>query len=233
MADFHQDEEEITMLQPDVLREKWRHDQIQRQKYMCSVIDSTWRKKQVVGSTEQSAFSELVLGLSECSGVDDDFKTDFGISDFVFSEGAPRCSEEQLACDSDKSESIPMVPSSLKSIPCLSGWLSKKKESSFAFMTPFSRWRKSWFVVVMHPDSLILNRYDGDMFSTPTKATIFDLGHKASREQGLDGCGRFCFSVAMVGVKARIVLAGDSKAQTENWVATLNSVMTEMRAERT
>jgi hypothetical protein len=33
-----------------------------------------------------------------------------------------------------------------------------------------------------------------------------------------------------VDSKSRIVLAGDSKAQAENWVATLNSVMAEMGA---
>ena len=222
-------EKKATKLQPDILREKWRDSQIKNQRHLCAAIDSSWRQKQILESKAQRTFSELVLGLSDCRSVDDDLRMDFVTSGFKFSEGVPKWSDEQQAGDFD-AESVPASP---KSIPCLSGWLFKKKESSFALMTPFSRWRKSWFVVVMQPDSLILNRYDGDMFGTPTKATIFNLGHNASREQRLDGCDRFCFSVAMVGVKGRIVLAGDSKAQTESWVATLNSVMTEIRAERT
>ena len=83
---------------------------------------------------------------------------------------------------------------------------------------------------MMERDALILNRYDGDTFSTPTKALALDREHKASREQALDGRDRFCFSVSTVDSKVPIVLAGDSKAQAENWVATLNSVMAEMRS---
>jgi hypothetical protein len=54
-------------------------------------------------------------------------------------------------------------------------------------MTASSRWQKNWFVVVMQPSSLILNRYDGNAFSTPTKVTALDQGRKASREKDLDG----------------------------------------------
>jgi hypothetical protein len=82
----------------------------------------------------------------------------------------------------------------------------------------------------MEPGALILKRYDGDTFSAPTKAMALDRAHKASREPALDGRDRFCFSVSTVDSKARVVLAGDSKAQAENWVATLNSVMAEMCA---
>ena len=85
--------------------------------------------------------------------------------------------------------------------------------------------------MVMQQDSLILNHYDGDDFSNPTKAKILDLGHKARREQALDGSDRFCFSVLIANSKARTILAGYSKAQAENWVATLNSVMAEMSSE--
>ena len=221
--------DETVMLQPEVLRIKWRHTQIQNQKYMCNAIDSSWRQKQVSsGSKAQNTFSELVLGQSECNSVDDHFSTDFGISEFGFSGGIFKRTDEFLACDVDKSEG---VPSALKSVPCLSGWLARKKSSKISFMKHFGRWRKSWFVIMMQPDSLILNRYDGDTFGTPTKAAVLDLGHMASREHALDGHDRFCFSVSTANSNARIVLAGESKAQAETWVATLNSVIAEMRAE--
>ncbi len=212
-------------LEPEAVRSKWRNVQMQNQRNMYAAIDSTWRQKQVSatsGSNAQSTFSELDLGQSEHNRVDD-----FDISGFGIPEGSAKGFDEHSACDVYKSE---YVPSALSSTPCLSGWLSKKKASSLAFMTPFSRWRKSWFVVMMEPGTLILNRYDGDTFSAPTKATVLDLRRKASREPALDGCDRFCFSVLTVDSKTRIVLAGDSKAQAENWVATLNSVIAEMGA---
>jgi hypothetical protein len=239
-ADIHPsgDEGEILKLHPDILRSKWRNVQILNQLYMSAAIDSTWRQKQfsaIPGSSVQSAFSELGLGLSESSSTGDD---DFGTFEFGLSENSPpKCVDGGWACtDVDTIGCVQSelwsncVQSVLASTPCLSGWLSKKKASGLAFMTPFSRWRKSWFVVMMEPAALILNRYDGDTFSAPTKATILDFGRKVSREPALDGRFRFCFSVLTVDSKTRIVLAGDSKAQAENWVATLNSVMAEMRA---
>ena len=213
-----EEEGDIPKLQAEELRSKWRDLQIKNQKYQCAAIDSTWRQKQVKaasGSNTQSTFSELVvLGLGDYSSSAEDF----------FSSDSPKWVDGLSACDKGGCVQSAQAPT-----PCLSGWLSKKKESSIAFMTPFSRWRKSWFVVTMEPDSLILNRYDTDTFSTPTKATALDLGQKARREQALDGSDRFCFSVLIVDSRARIVLAGDSKAQADNWVATLNSVIAEMR----
>jgi hypothetical protein len=219
-------EDDIAKLQPDVLRSRWRHVQIQQQKHLCTSIDSTWRQKQVAASSEsQPAFTELVLE-SSCSSAGD-FSTDFGISKCGMSEGTPKWLDEPLACEIDKHESF----STTQTIPCLSGWLLQKKASHVTFMKYFSKWRKSWFVVVVQSNSLILNRYDGDAFSTPANSTVLDLQHDVRREQGLDGSDRFFFSVSSVDCKARIVLAGASRAQAENWVATLSSVMADMRAE--
>ncbi len=219
-----EEEGDIPKLRPDVLRSKWRQVQILNQKYMSAAIDSTWRQKQVSGPNEQSTFSQLGLGLSESNSSLDDFD----ISGFGLSEGTPSHLVCGLAaCEIIKTECLQPA---LSSTPCLSGWLTKKKASSISFMTTFSKWKKSWFVVMMESDALILNRYDGDMFSAPTNSMALDLGHKASREPALDGRDRFCFSVSTGDSKARIVLAGDSKAQAENWVATLNSVMAEMDA---
>ena len=97
----------MSRLSQDVLRDKWRQDQMQKQKYMCAAMDSTWRQKQIFRSTAQSTFSELVLGLNECSSVDDDFKMDFHISGFGLSEGSPaqvgqlsRSSAQNCSCGS-------------------------------------------------------------------------------------------------------------------------------------
>ncbi len=61
LADFHlsEKEDEITRLQPDVLRSKWRHTQIKNQNNMCAAIDSTWRQKQV---TETQYLSNISAG---------------------------------------------------------------------------------------------------------------------------------------------------------------------------
>jgi hypothetical protein len=231
LADINHSEEEdgIAKLQPDALRSKWRHIQIQNQKYLYASIDSTWRKSQVSalsGSQDsQRAFSELVLRSDHSS--DDFITTDFDLSECAWSERIPKWVDGPLTCDIAKDDTV----QNALTIPCLSGWLLQKKSSNVAFLQYFSKWKKSWFVVVAQLDSLILNRYDGDAFSTPAKSIVLDPGYTARREQGLDRSDRFCFSVSAVDCKTRIVLAGACKAQAEHWVATLNSVITEMHAE--
>ncbi len=130
-------EGEIPKLQPDVMRSKWRHVQIQKRKHLCASIDSTWRQKQVAASSEsQRAFSELVLE-SNCSSAVD-LTTDFGISECGMSEGNPEWLDEPLACDIDKYA----TSQTTQTIPCLSGCLLQKKASHVAFMKCFSKWKK-------------------------------------------------------------------------------------------
>ena len=137
-----EEDEEIARLQPEVLRSKWRHAQMKKQKHLSVAIDSTWRLKQVSGSGTQSTFSELGLGQSECSSVDD-FTTGTGLMVFESSEDGPKWFDDRLlAGDMDQSDDVQIAE---LPTPCVPGWLSKKKSSTDAFMKPFSRCRKSWF----------------------------------------------------------------------------------------
>ena len=210
------DEEVLFKYSAPVIKAKWHVEQIRNQRK--GEIDSSWRRKQLAKTIDCNSSLRQLDGI--CKETDDVF---FGFTSNKDTEdSATKSGIESFRHDRALPPDI--------SIPCLSGWLFKRRKATFLGLSISRGWRRCWFVAVMEAGGLTLARHDKEPYTTPTKLFRLNTELCAVAETTLDGAGRFCFSVSVAGIRERMALGASSQEQAEQWRSTLNSVSRTIRA---
>jgi hypothetical protein len=245
--------DDVVLNSPAEVKLKWRNEQIVKQRLLLANIDGTWRRKQLesceAANNAQCTFSKLDISweatlISEFNHSDLDNAIGYVLIDTnkVSStrHSTPKektrekkafeiCPESFEQNCEDSARSLQPTGHPDLPIPCVSGWIAKQRKPRSFGLRLFQTWKSSWFVVVLEGDTLLMNRYDGEAYSTPDKSVRLCPLRCATREPESDGKGRFCFSVAVAGDKRRMLLGAGSSQQAEHWTEVLNSVAHDIR----
>ena len=196
----------------------WREEQLTRQRLMLNEAGGSLSNTQFSSyeiENEQRCFSDLDLTSEYDSGLAVDDTEDIQQFEFALTIPVKRSESSSYSLATAKPRKNPQ--------PSLSGWISQQTNSRTFGLQVFQIWKSYWFVVSMETKTLILNRQEG---ASSAVQKSFRLCHAecAIRETRLDGNGRFCFSVSVVGAHRRALLAASSPQQAALWTDTLNSI---------